>query len=62
MTQECTPQIRVDGALFSGAGYTERHATRFAIADEDSFAVFVAESVPRTEVDRIVRELSTPHE
>ena len=100
--QECTRQIRLDGVLFNGYGYTERPATRFSTADEadcddvgpsprgavfsddppevvvwsfaeyppeevlgvrfgeDSFAVFVAESVPRQEIDRIIRELSKP--
>jgi len=32
-------------------------AVRF---DEDSFAVFVADSVPRQESERIIRELSKP--
>lgn len=100
--QECTPQVRLNGVVYNGAGYTDRDATRFATAeeadcddvgpspqgsvfsedsgrvtvwsftgyapdevlgvrfDEDSLSVFVADSVVRREVDRIVEDLSQP--
>ena len=97
---ECTMQIRLDGVIYSGYGYTDQEATRLGTADEavchdvgrdapgsvfpddpnqvavwtftgyapdqvlgvrfgqDSFAVLIAESVPRHQADRILSELS----
>jgi hypothetical protein len=31
---ECTPQIRMDGVSYRGAGYTNREATKLGTADE----------------------------
>ncbi len=99
-SQECTPQIRLNGITYIGAGYTEVRGTRFDTAveadcddlgpsprgpeftedskqvavwslpgystddlvvarfNEDSFTIFVADSMPRSEVDRVIGELS----
>jgi hypothetical protein len=98
---ECTPQIRMNGKVYTGYGYTDRQATKFTKADEadchdvgrdpagsvfpdsprqvevwtfadysskqvvgvrfneDTFSVFIAQSVPRDEAERIERELRT---
>jgi len=31
---ECTPQVRMNGQVYDGRGYTDQRATRFARADE----------------------------
>ena len=98
---ECVPQIRLEGVIYTGYGYTDREATKqwgkadeaacddagsdaagsvfldnpkqvevWTFADyaadevlgvrfgEGSFSVFIAESVPRKQGDRILSELS----
>lgn len=97
---ECTSQIRSNGVIYSGYGYTDQEATSLGTADEavchdvgqdapgsvfpddphqvavwtfagyasnqvlgvrfgqDSFVIFIAESVPRHQADRIFSELS----
>jgi Family of unknown function (DUF6281) len=99
---ECTSQVRLDGVIYSGYGYTDQQATRLGTADEadchdvgpdpkwsvfpenprqvevwsfegysphevvgvrfddDSFAVFVAESVQPDRASRVFNELSQP--
>jgi hypothetical protein len=98
---ECTPQIRMNGQVYSGEGYTDHGATKFGRADEadchdlgrdpagsvfpdsprqvdvwtfaeysskqvvgvrfdaDTFSLFISQSVPQDEAERIERELRT---
>ena len=98
---ECTPQIRLQGVVYTAFDYTDRGATKFGTADEadchdvgreapgsvfpndpdevavwafggyspeqvlgvrlgpDSFTVFIADSVPRDQAERISRALRT---
>jgi len=99
---DCQNQVRIDGRVYTGWGFTQLDATRFTLADraechdtgtcpvgsvfpddprqvtvwsfdgyptatvvgvrsyEGSFEVFVADSVPRADRDRILRELTSP--
>ena len=99
---DCTAQVRLQGRLYRGYGYTDREGIRFAVADQadchdvgddaegavfaaappqvtvwsfpgyapervlgvrfdqDSFAVFIADSVSPADLDRIVADLSQP--
>lgn len=101
-TADCSKQIRVEGAVYTSHGYTERNATKYSTAeaaechdvgrdaagsvfsehppqvttwtfagyppkkvlgvrfDHDSFAVFVGDTVPVAERERIFRELHKP--
>jgi hypothetical protein len=96
---ECTPQIRVDGVIYSAYDYTEHGATKYGVADEadcedegreasgsvfpdapqqvavwtfgdyssdqvlgvrfgeDSFTVFISDSVEPDEAERIAQAL-----
>lgn len=96
---DCSNQVRLHNRVYTSHGYTDRVATRFALAelaechdvagegsvfpedpqyvgawsfpgyptdqvlgvrfDEDSFAVYVADGVPRAESERIFRELDS---
>lgn len=99
---DCSAQVRAGGITYTSDGYTDRKASRHAVADRaecedvgedsagsvfpehpqqvttwslrgypphevvgvrfdhDSFAVFVADSVPDAERERILRELAKP--